>query len=88
MRRDRWATRRIGPDAPLVRCHHAAYSIAQDGYHLLLDDVGATHVEMTGCPPTLDCALALADGLATMHARWWGADGWPPLAGRSTTRPT
>ena len=43
-------------------------------YHLLLDDVTATHVEATGRPPTLEYALALADGLAAMHARWWGAD--------------
>lgn len=62
------------PEAPLVRCHHAAYSKARDGYHLLLDDIGATHIEATGRPPTLEYALALADGLAALHARWWGAD--------------
>jgi hypothetical protein len=27
------------PDAPLVRCHHAAHSKAKDGYHLFLDDI-------------------------------------------------
>ena len=32
------------------------------------------HVEATGRPPTLPYALALADGLAAMHARWWGPD--------------
>jgi hypothetical protein len=62
------------PDAPLVRCHDAAHSTAEDAYHLLLDDVSATHIEATGRPPTLPYALALADGLAAMHARWWGAD--------------
>ncbi len=62
------------PDAPLVRCHHAAFSEARDGYHLLLDDIGATHIEATGRPSTLEYALALADGLAALHARWWGAD--------------
>ena len=62
------------PDAPLIRCHDAAYSAADHGYHLLLDDVADTHVEATDRPPTLEYALALADGLAAMHARWWGAD--------------
>ena len=61
------------PDAPLVRCHDAAYSETEHRYHLLLDDVSATHVEATGRPPTLEYALALADGFAAMHARWWGA---------------
>jgi hypothetical protein len=61
------------PDAPLVRCHDAAYSKTEDRYHLLLDDVTATHVEATARQPALDYALALADGLAAMHARWWGA---------------
>ena len=63
------------PAAPLVRCHHAAYSEAARAYHLLLDDVSGTHVEATG-PSThaWQHALALADGLAAMHARWWGAD--------------
>ena len=50
------------------------YSAADQCYHLLLDDVSATHVEATRRPPTVEYALALADGLAAMHARWWGAD--------------
>ena len=62
------------PDAPLVRCHDAAYSTDDHCYHLLLDDVTASHVEATHRSPTLEYALALADGLAAMHARWWGAD--------------
>src|SRR5215207_3092604 len=62
------------PDAPLIRCHNAVYSAADHAYHLLLDDVSATHVEATRRPPTVEYALALADGLAAMHARWWGAD--------------
>ena len=39
------------PDAPLVRCHDAAYSAADHCYHLLLDDVTATHVEATTVLP-------------------------------------
>lgn len=62
------------PDAPLVRCHGGAFSAELGRYHLVLDDVGATHIEATGRPPTLDYALALADGFAALHARWWNAD--------------
>ena len=60
-------------DALLVRCYDAAYSEAQRRYHLLLDDLSATHCEAYRKMPTLAYGLALADGLAAMHARWWGA---------------
>lgn len=62
------------PDAPLIRCYDGAYSEALQRYHLLLDDVSSTHEEAYRQTPTLDYGLALADGLAAMHARWWGAE--------------
>jgi hypothetical protein len=68
------------PDAPLVRCHDAAHSSDDHAYHLLLEDVTATHVEATHRRPTLEYALALADGLAAMHARWWGPDRLAPAS--------
>lgn len=61
------------PDAPLLRCYDAAYDAAIHRYHVLLDDVSATHTDARDMTPTLDYGLALADGLATLHARWWGA---------------
>jgi hypothetical protein len=61
------------PDAPLVRCYHAAYSPVLRRYHLLLDDHSATHVVAATKAPTLGYGLALAEALATLHARWWGA---------------
>jgi len=61
-------------DAPLVRCHHAVYSAEKQRYHLLLDDVSETHVERARKPPTLEHGLALAEGLAAMHAHWWGTE--------------
>lgn len=61
------------PDAPLVRCYSAAYSTEGRRYHLLLDDVSETHAEAASRTPTLEYGLALAEGLAAMHARWWGA---------------
>ena len=63
------------PDAPLVRCYAAAYSETAQRYHLLLDDVSETHVLALDKEPTLDYGIALAEGLAAMHARWWGAKG-------------
>jgi hypothetical protein len=60
-------------DAPLIRCYSAAYSAEQQRYHLLLDDLSETHVEAAEKAPTLEYGLALAEGLAVMHARWWGA---------------
>lgn len=58
-------------DAPLIRCYDAAYSEEQRRYHLLLDDVFETHVEAAAKAPTLEYGLALAEGLATLHAPWW-----------------
>ncbi len=59
---------------PLVRCHDAAYSAEKRRYHVLLDDVSETHVERAHKPPTLEHGLTLAEGLAAMHAHWWGAE--------------
>jgi len=61
-------------DVPLVRCYHAAFSIDQRRYHLLLDDLSETHVEAADRSPNLEYGLALSEGLAAMHARWWGAE--------------
>lgn len=62
-------------NAPLLHCYDAAYSHELNRYHLLLDDVSATHVEAAEKEPTLEYGLALAEGLAALHARWWGARG-------------
>ncbi len=60
-------------DALLVRCYDAAYSVEKRRYHILLDDLSETHFEAYSKTPTLEYGLALAEGLAAMHARWWGA---------------
>jgi hypothetical protein len=59
--------------APLVRCYDAAYSAELQRYHLLLDDLSPTHVVASSKPITLEYGLALAEGLAALHAHWWGA---------------
>jgi len=62
------------PDVPILRCYDAAYSESLGRYHVLLDDLSATHVPSYERTPTLEFGLALADGLAAMHAHWWGRD--------------
>lgn len=57
---------------PLVRCYHAAYNEEKSYYHLLLDDLSATHAGRLPKPQPLEYGLALAEGLAPMHAHWWG----------------
>jgi hypothetical protein len=60
--------------APLPRCFHAAYDDDRQRYHLLLEDVSATHELVLHRTPILPYAEALADGFGVMHARWWGAE--------------
>ena len=59
--------------APLVPCYDAAFSGQLKRYHILLDDLSETHIEASEKAPTLAYGLALADGLAAIHARWWAA---------------
>jgi hypothetical protein len=61
-------------DAPLIPCYDAASSDALHRYHILLADVSETHTDAFEKEPTLAHGLALAEGLAAMHARWWGAN--------------
>jgi hypothetical protein len=63
------------PHAPLLRCYDACYVQEQGRYHLLLEDVSETHIEAAEKTPNLEYGLALAEGLAALHARWWGANG-------------
>ena len=57
---------------PLLRCYDAQYSASRQRYHLLLEDVSETHTEAYNKTPALEYGLALADGLAVLHAHWWG----------------
>ena len=59
--------------APLLRCYDAAYSKELNRYHLLLDDVSESHIPAAEKEPTLEYGLALAEGLAVLHAHWWDA---------------
>lgn len=58
--------------APLVHCYDAVFSGELQRYHVLLDDLSETHIEAEKKTPTLEYGLALAEGLAVLHAHWWG----------------
>lgn len=60
--------------APILRCYDAAFSAEAQRYHILMDDISATHVEAATKTPTLGYGLALAEALARLHAHWWGVD--------------
>lgn len=64
---------------PLVRCYDAAFSHELQRYHILMDDLTETHGAAADKAPTLEYGLALAEGLAAMHARWWGAQRFSEL---------
>jgi hypothetical protein len=59
-------------DAPLLDWYDAAYSEQLNRYHILFDDVSETHIVAAEKEPTLEYGLALVEGLAVQHARWWG----------------
>lgn len=59
---------------PIPRCYHAALSEDLQRYHILLDDLSQTHIGASKKSFTLEHGLALAEGLAVMHAHWWSAD--------------
>jgi hypothetical protein len=59
--------------APLVRCYDAVFSGELQRYHVLLEDLSETHIEAEKKAPTTEYGLALAEGLAVIHAPWWGA---------------
>ena len=62
-------------EAPILRCYDAAFAHDLARYHLLLDDVSETHIEAARKTVNIEYGFALAEGLAVMHARWWGSKG-------------
>jgi hypothetical protein len=60
------------PDGPLARCYDAEFS--DKGYHLLLEDLSATHTTLTDwpVPPTTEMCERIVDTWAGFHAFWWG----------------
>jgi hypothetical protein len=59
-------------DAPMPRCFDAAYAEHPRRYHLLLEDLSATHVNADGVDPDAYFCRALAQSLAALHSHRWG----------------
>jgi hypothetical protein len=60
------------PDAPLVRCFDAQYD-SVIGYHILLEDLAATHTDRRDAPPTLAYGITVAKALGRMHRHHWAS---------------
>ncbi len=58
------------PNAPLVRCFDAQFANGF-GYHLLLEDLAATHTDRRDAPGDLAYGLAVAEALARLHRHHW-----------------
>jgi hypothetical protein len=60
--------------APIPRCYDAQFSAEQRAYHILMDDLAATHRSAHRTKPTLAYGRAMAEALAALHAHWWGPE--------------
>jgi hypothetical protein len=58
--------------APIPTCYDIAYAAARRWYHILMDDLSATHRDNRKATPTLAYGQAVADALAALHAYRWG----------------
>ncbi|WP_445634825.1 phosphotransferase [Nostoc sp. DSM 114161] len=59
---------------PIPTCYHAAYAENPRRYHLLLEDLSATHQLNYQIKPTLPYGCAVAQALARLHAHLWGTE--------------
>ncbi|MFL5803134.1 MAG: phosphotransferase [Roseiflexaceae bacterium] len=57
--------------APIPRCYDAQFSAERQAYHILMDDLSATHHATWDATPTLAYGCAVAEALAALHAHWW-----------------
>lgn len=57
---------------PMPRCYDAAFD--GNAYHLLLDDLTATHRNQWDVPPTRTYGEAAAKAVAALHAHRWGVE--------------
>ena len=56
----------------LVRCYEAAYDDQEKRFHLLMEDLSATHFSTSWpLPPSEDHCLRVIECLAEVHASWW-----------------
>ncbi|MBC8160190.1 MAG: phosphotransferase, partial [Roseiflexaceae bacterium] len=74
-------------DAPIPRCYDAQIDEAIPAYHLLMDDLGATHHNNWQDSPSLAYAEALAEAVAALHAPYWQAQQRAALGGGEDAAP-
>jgi len=67
------------PDAPIPACYDAQFSNQTNSYHILMEDVSATHEKDT--KPSLEYGKSVARALAKLHAYGWGAEKIKALGG-------
>jgi thiamine kinase-like enzyme len=59
-------------DLPIPYCYDAVYRANTETFHLLLEDLSATHFELEPpLPPLQPQCEQLVDVLAKIHAYWW-----------------
>jgi hypothetical protein len=65
------------PPGLVPRCFDAAWNAETNQWHLLLEDLTATHLIATAwpLPPTLDRCEIIVGSLARVHAEWWDNPG-------------
>ncbi len=73
------------PESPLPRCYDSAFDLPSSQYHLLLEDLTESHRANWDVAPTAAHGRAVADAVAVLHSRTWGA---APLAGLGLRLPT
>lgn len=60
-------------DVPIVRSYDARYDSQQRAYHLLLDDLSASHTNTWQSTVTPELVAAIARAVAALHAHRWDA---------------
>jgi hypothetical protein len=60
------------PNAPIPTCYDGVYQADPRAYHLLVEDLSATHQDTWEMPPTLERGKATAEALAYLHSHYWG----------------
>jgi hypothetical protein len=56
---------------PLLKCYSAVYSPEKASYHLLLEDLSATHGPAWDKTGEGDYIYPVVEGMAKLHAYWW-----------------
>lgn len=73
------------PNAPIPCCYDAQVDLDSGAYHILMEDLSATHRNNHGVPPTGSYGIHLAWALAALHDHRWGEARWQGFDGALPT---